>query len=87
MQMHMEMLMYAPTDRFTVMAMLPYIRKSMNHIDRMGERFAERTNGMGDLELRGFYSIYAGKDTRHRLLLNAGIGLSTGFHRSERWAP
>jgi len=78
MQMHMGMVMYAPTDKLTLMAMLPYIRKSMNHITRDGTRFTERTSGIGDLELRGLYSLYAQKDLRHRFLLNAGIGVPTG---------
>ena len=78
MQMHMGMLMYAPTDKLTLMVMLPYIRKSMNHITRTGERFTERTSGIGDIELRGLYSLYARKDLRHRFLLNAGMGLPTG---------
>ena len=78
MRMHMGMLMYAPTDRLTLMVMLPYIRKSMNHITRTGELFTERTSGIGDVELRGLYSLYARKDLRHRFLLNAGMGLPTG---------
>ena len=78
MQMHMGMLMYAPTDRLTLMVMLPYIRKSMNHITRTGELFTERTSGIGDVELRGLYSLYARKDLRHRFLLNVGMGLPSG---------
>ncbi|MEO6588694.1 MAG: transporter, partial [Pyrinomonadaceae bacterium] len=78
MQMYMGMVMYAPTDKLTLMAMFPYIRKSMNHITRDGERFTERTGGIGDIELRALYSLYARKNLRHRFLLNAGIGLPTG---------
>ena len=78
MQMYMGTVMYAPTDKLTLMVMIPYIRKSMNHITRSGERFTERTNGIGDIELRGLYSLYTKKDLRHRFLLNAGIGLPTG---------
>ena len=78
MQMHMGMVMYAPTDKLTLMVMIPYIRKDMNHLTVDGERFAERTDGIGDIELRGMYSIYATKDLHHRLLLNGGVGLPTG---------
>lgn len=78
MQMHMGMVMYAPTDRLTLMAMIPYIRKTMNHVTRDGTRFTELTSGIGDIELRGLYSLYARKDLRHRFLLNVGIGLPTG---------
>jgi len=78
MEMHMLMVMYAPTDKLTLMMMLPYIFKDMNHLTADGGRFAERTNGIGDIELRGTYSIFATKDLRHRLFLNGGVGLPTG---------
>lgn len=78
MQMHMGMIMYSPTDRLTLVAMIPYVRKSMNHVTRDGTRFTERTSGIGDIELRGLYSLYARKDLRRQFLLNAGVGLPTG---------
>ncbi len=78
MQMHMGMVMYAPTDKLTLMAMIPYVRKEMNHLTVDGERFVERTEGIGDIELRGMASVFASKDRRHRLLLHGGVGLPTG---------
>lgn len=78
MQMHMGMVMYAPTDRLTLMALLPYTRKEMNHLTVDGARFAERTDGIGDIELRGMYSVYETKEPRQWLLLNGGVGLPTG---------
>lgn len=78
MQMHMWMVMYAPTDKLTLMALLPYIRKEMNHLTVDGLRFAERTEGIGDVELRGMYSVHETKEPRHWLLLNGGVGLPTG---------
>ena len=78
MQMHMGMVMYAPTDKLTVMALLPYIRKEMNHITVAGERFAERTDGIGDIELRGMYSIHQTTEPRQWFLLTGGVGLPTG---------
>ena len=78
MLMHMGMVMYSPTDKFTLVAMVPYFRKSMNHVMRDGRQFTERTSGIGDIELRGLYALYARKDLRHRFLLNAGVGLPTG---------
>ncbi len=78
MQMHMGMVMYSPTDKLTLMAMIPYVRKAMNHVARDGTRFTETTSGIGDIDLRGLYSLYARKDLRHRFLLNAGVGLPTG---------
>lgn len=78
MQMHMAMAMYAPTDRLSLMVMLPYSRKDMNHLTVDGERFAERTDGIGDIELRAMYRVFETKDQRHRLLINGGLGLPSG---------
>jgi hypothetical protein len=68
-QMHMFMVMYAPTDRFTIMAMLPFTNMSMGELHRDGTRSTERNKGFGDLELSGLYVLYARKDLRHRFLL------------------
>ena len=78
MQMHMFMAMYAASNDLTLMAMLPYIRKSMNHVSSMGAPFIERTEGIGDVELRGLYTLYASADRGHRILLTGGVGLPTG---------
>ena len=78
MQMHMAMIMYAPTDRFTLMVTLPYTKMSMGELHRDGTRSTERSNGIGDLELRGLYSLYATEDLRHRILANFGLGAPTG---------
>ncbi len=78
MQMHMGMVMYAPTNTLTLMALLPYIRKDMNHVTMEGERFAERTDGIGDIEVRSMYSILNTQEPRQWLLLNGGVGLPTG---------
>ena len=78
MRMHMLMAMYAPSNDLTLMAMLPQIVKSMNHASLTGLPFTERTEGIGDLELRALYTLYTSNDLRHRVLLKAGVGLPTG---------
>ncbi len=78
MRMHMVMVMYAPTDKLTLMAMLPYVSMSMGELHRDGTRSTERSQGSGDLELRGLYSLYAAEGLRHRILANFGVGLPTG---------
>ncbi len=78
MQMHMGMVMYAPTDKLTLMALLPYVRKKMNHLTVSGARFIESTEGIGDIELRGIYSVYATMEPRQWFLLTGGVGLPTG---------
>jgi hypothetical protein len=78
MDMHMWMVMYAPTERLTLSAMIPYFRKEMNMVDVDGNHFVMRGNGVGDLELRPEYLIFQTADKRHQLLLNGGIGVPTG---------
>ncbi|MEK6223287.1 MAG: hypothetical protein N2A97_00300 [Thermodesulfobacteriales bacterium] len=53
MQMHMFGLMYAPTDYITLMGMIPYVKKSMNHLTRSGVRFKTESEGLGDINFTG----------------------------------
>ena len=78
MKMHMFMVMYAPTDRLTLMAMLTYTKMSMGELHRDGTRSTERSQGIGDVEVRANYVLYARKDLRHRFLASVGVGLPTG---------
>src|SRR5262249_54240082 len=78
MDMHMWMIMYAPTEMLTLSAMIPYVRKEMNMVDVDGGHFVMRGNGIGDLELRPEYLILQTADKRHQLLLNGGIVVPTG---------
>jgi hypothetical protein len=78
MDMHMGMVMYAPTQRFTLSAMVPYVLKEMNNVNADGSRFVERTSGVGDVELSGSYQILPTANERHQLLLNGGMALPTG---------
>ncbi len=76
MQMHMFGAMYAPTDRLTIMAMMPWVKKDMDHITRMGARFTTRTEGLGDIKLSGLFVLK--NKGRQQIHLNAGISLPTG---------
>ncbi len=58
MQMHMFGLMYWITDRLTMMGMGSYVRKSMNHVNRMNTKFEVETQGLGDIKLLGLLNIY-----------------------------
>lgn len=80
MEMHMFGVMYAPTDRLTLMVMLPYLRLDMDHRTRMGTSFTTRSEGIGDVSLSGIYELY--QDERHELLLNLGISGPTGTLRA-----
>jgi len=48
MQMHMGMVMYAPSDKLTLMAMVPYVRKTMNHVTADGMQFTEDTTEVSE---------------------------------------
>ena len=78
MRMQMGMVMYAPTDKLTLMVMLPFIGMSMGELHRDATRSTERSQGIGDLEFRGLYSLYTAERLRHRILMNFGVGVPTG---------
>ena len=87
MQMHMVEVMYAPTDAVTLMAMLPYLRLSMDHLTRMGMRFTTESAGMGDVSVQALFTFSGNlrRDRHHvtpwaanRFLLRAGLTLPTG---------
>lgn len=78
MQMHMAMVMYAPSARFTMMAMLPYAAMSMRMRHRGGMTSSESTSGIGDVEVRGLYSVHSAKSLRHRILMTFGASVPTG---------
>lgn len=75
-QMHMFGIMYAPTDSINVMAMIPYVRKSMTHVTRMGERFTVDTDGLGDVSVTTVFKVFDAH--RQRIQLNAGLSFPTG---------
>lgn len=81
MEMHEHMFdaMYAPTDRITLMAMLPYKRMTMLHTTPTGVMFTQRARGVGDLEIMGMFTVAGDiKQSGHRLMIDAGISLPTG---------
>lgn len=76
MQMHMIGAMYAPSDKVTLMAMLPILRNDMNHRTRAGLTFRTHSDGIGDLKLAALIPVFE-KDA-HRVHLNAGMSFPTG---------
>jgi len=79
MQMHMAEAMYAPTDWFTAMAMIPYSEITMDHLTRTGERPRVSSSGLGDVSFMGLFNIVGNPHEHgHRLVLNAGFTAPTG---------
>ncbi len=72
MQMHMFGVMYAPSDKLTLMLMTNYTESSMLNVNRMGRRALMRTSGWGDTTLAGYYSLYRGRGSS----AHVGLGVS-----------
>jgi len=83
MDMHMFGGMYAPTDYVTLMVMVPYHSKDMDHItfqggmgtNRLGT-FNTKTEGIGDVKFGGLFRLYDSPD--HKLHLNMSLSAPTG---------
>ena len=86
--MHMFGAMYSPSDKYTLMAMLPYLEKDMKHTTYMGGAgttrlgtFTTRTDGVGDLKLSGLIRLH--QNTVHNIHANIGISIPTGSNTEE----
>jgi len=78
--MHMLGVMYAPSDNLTLMAMLPIIRKDMNHINRRGLKFRTHSEGLGDLKIAVLIPVMkkSTEKTSHLMHLNSGLSFPIG---------
>ncbi len=87
--MDMDMLMagamYGITDDISVMAMVPYIWKEMDHVTRMGAEFTTRSEGFGDVRLIAGYDVY--RSTRASIKLTAGLSFPTGSTNEKDHTP
>tara|TARA_A100000164_G_C21877513_1_gene758413 strand:+ start:476 stop:1465 length:990 start_codon:yes stop_codon:yes gene_type:complete len=76
MQMHMFGVMYAVSEKITIMLMTNYSDLSMNLKPRMGSIFTTRSNGIEDLNFRGLFNVY---DKNHQTInLSAGFSIPCG---------
>lgn len=76
MDMHMLMLMYAPTDRLTLMLMGHYMDNTMDMDMGGGMTGTMETSGIGDTFAGGLYKVL---DTEgQQLLVNFGLSIPTG---------
>jgi hypothetical protein len=85
MEMHMFGVMYAPHDRITLMAMLPYLRLDMEHRTRSGASFTTRSDGIGDVKVEAIGSVF--RDDHHHVMVNLGVSAPTGTLRAEDNLP
>ena len=84
MEMHMFGAMYGWSDRLTLMAMAPYIDKTMRHVNRMGVQFTTKSRGIGDVKAGGIYNLL-GTNSRGEHGAHAGHhgGEHAGHHADE----
>lgn len=92
MRMHMFHFMAAPTDVVTLMLMMPYVTKSMDHqvnpaapVPFAGTDFTTKSRGPGDLETKALVRLL--RSERHRLILEAGVSFPTGSIDEEDVLP
>ena len=76
MEMHMLGVMYAPSENLTLMGMVPFVSKEMDHVTRMGTNFTTNSDGLGDIKFTGLYKIL--NQNRQTVHLNLGFSLPTG---------
>lgn len=76
MHMHMFNAMYAFTDEITVMAMVPYLVKSMDTQTKAGMRFTTNSQGLGDITLMPMYTVHKRGD--RIIFVTLGVSLPTG---------
>jgi len=76
MDMHMLGAMWAPSSRVTLMLMLPYLYKVMDHVNRAGVTFTTTSRGPGDISATPMILLF--DRGGHRIHLGAGVSLPTG---------
>ena len=83
MDMHMFGAMYAPNNRVTLMAMLPYITKEMDHLTFAGPAgpgvlggFRTKSEGFGDVKVSALIGLWEGQNSS--VHANLGLSLPTG---------
>lgn len=76
MNMHMLGIMYAPSDRVTLMVMGNYISNSMDLRTKMGVDFTTESGGIGDITVSSLIKIMNSK--KQSLHGNVGISIPTG---------
>ena len=85
MTMIMAGIMYAPSDRVTLLAMAHWLDASMDHLTRAGGTFTTESGGFGDITVGGMVGLGAwGNQAAHATL---GVSLPTGSITEEDVLP
>lgn len=83
--MHMLGSMYGITDDLTLMAMVNYIDRDMDHVTFQGGagttrlgKFTTNSKGFGDTKVSGMYRLFDSTDSTHHVHANLGLSIPTG---------
>jgi hypothetical protein len=76
MDMHMFGLMYAPSDKTTLMLMLPYLEKDMDMLTMGGNTSSMDSEGLGDIKVGALHNIFS--EAGQKIHLNLMMSLPTG---------
>lgn len=76
MNMHMLGVMFAPSDKLTLMGMTNVTSNNMDLQTRMGQKFSTESSGFGDVRISALYQLF-NKD-RQSLHGELGVSLPTG---------
>ncbi|MFP2995650.1 transporter [Spongiivirga sp. MCCC 1A20706] len=76
MNMHMLGMMYAPSDKITLVAMANYVDSEMEHLTRMGSTFTTEASGFGDLKVGALYTFF--NKNSQQLHGQIGVSIPTG---------
>lgn len=82
MNMHMFGLMYAPTNKTTMMVMLPYIEKDMDMLMASGMTSSMDSEGLGDIKVGALHNIFS--EAGQKIHLNLIMSLPTGSIDEEK---
>ncbi len=85
MNMHMFGVMYAISDKITLMGMLNYTTLSMDHLTRPGVVFTTESSSLADSKLTALYQLFS--KNRQSIHLNAGISIPTGSQDNRDATP
>ncbi|MEJ2112412.1 MAG: transporter [Flavobacteriaceae bacterium] len=76
MQMHMLGVMYAPSNKITLVAMINYVSMEMSHLTGTGMVFETESSGFGDTRLAMLYKFY--NKNRNQIHGQIGFSIPTG---------
>src|SRR5438552_15972262 len=76
---HMLEIMYAATNKLTLMAMLPIKHIEMDMVVRDGFHFTAHSHGISDLQIMALYTALGSLSNGQRLLIDAVISVPAGL--------